>query len=402
MKASSKPAEYKAGDRLKVKIEKMVPKGLGLAFAPGLTIFVALSAPGDIVEIELRQVKKNSAFAEIIEVIQPSPVRTVPPCPYFGACGGCDFQQMTYEAQLDAKLGIIQDSLHRIAKLDYSGEIKMIPSPQAFGYRLRAQWHIDRDKQNIGYYRRNSRDLVAVEHCPILIPELDATLGELREQIDWQTLWSEKIMVDAASGDEGLVSISSQELDVETDDITITVAGEKYTFSAATFFQGNKFLIESLVEAAITGAKGQNALDLYSGVGLFTLPLARRFSAVTAVEDYGLSVAYARKNSENAGLENIKLVTKPVGKFLADHQADNIDFALLDPPRFGTEKKTILDLIRLNPREVSYVSCDPSILARDLRRFLDAGYEIDSITAIDLFPQTHHVETVARLKRPAL
>jgi len=399
---NDQPQGLKAGDLLEVKIEKIIPGGHGLGFAEGFTVFAALAVPGDHLRVEGRAVKGKIAHCEIHSIISPAPSRTDPPCPYVGICGGCDFQQMTYEAQLDAKLGIIQDSLHRIAKLDYSGEIKMIPSPQAFGYRLRAQWHIDRDKQNIGYYRRNSRDLVAVEHCPILIPELDATLGELREQVDWPTLWSEKILVDAASGDEGLVSIYSQELDVETDDITITVAGEKYTFSAATFFQGNKFLIETLVETATAGAKGQNALDLYSGVGLFTLPLARRFSAVTAVEDYGQSVAYARKNSENAGLDNIKLVTKPVGKFLADHQADSIDFALLDPPRFGTEKKTILDLIRLNPREVSYVSCDPSILARDLRRFLDAGYEIDSITAIDLFPQTHHVETVARLKRPAL
>lgn len=397
---NDQPQGLKAGDLLEVKIEKIIPGGHGLGFAEGFTVFVALAVPGDQLRVEVREIKGKIAHCEIHSIISPASSRIDPPCHYVGICGGCDFQQMTYAAQLDAKLGIIQDSLHRIAKFDYSGEIKMIPSPEPFGYRLRAQWHIDRDKQNIGYYRRNSRDLVAVEHCPILIPELDATLGELREQIDWPTLWSEKIMVDAASGDEGLVSISAQELDVETDDITITVAGEKYTFSAATFFQGNKFLIETLVETAIAGAKGQNALDLYSGVGLFTLPLARRFSTVTAVEDYGPSVAYARKNSENAGLDNIKLVTKPVGKFLADHQADSIDFALLDPPRFGTEKKTILDLIRLKPLEVSYVSCDPAILARDLRRFLDAGYEIDTITAIDLFPQTHHIETVARLRRP--
>jgi 23S rRNA (uracil1939-C5)-methyltransferase len=396
---NDQPQGLKAGDLLEVKIEKIIPGGHGLAFAEGFTVFVALAVPGDHLRVEVREIKGRIAHSEINSIISPAPGRIEPPCQYVGSCGGCDFQQMTYEKQLDSKLEIIRDSLHRIAKLDYADEIKTIPSPQTFGYRLRAQWHIDRDKQNIGYYRRNSRDLVAINHCPILVPELDTTLNNLRKEVDWPTLWSEKIMVDAASGDGGDVSVYAEELDVETKDITLTVAGEKYIFSAATFFQGNKYLLETLVDTAISGAEGGHALDLYSGVGLFTLPLARRFKSVIAVEDYSPSVGYARKNVENAGLDNIKLVTKPVAKFLAEYQGKSIDFALVDPPRFGTEKKTVLDLIALKPRHVSYVSCEPSILARDLRRFLDAGYEIDSITAIDLFPQTHHVETIARFRR---
>jgi 23S rRNA (uracil1939-C5)-methyltransferase len=155
-------------------------------------------------------------------------------------------------------------------------------------------------------------------------------------------------------------------------------------------------------EAATRGhlgeAVGEHALDLYSGVGLFTLPLARRFKRVTAVEDYAPAVEFAIENIAKAGLSNVEVVRKPVGNFLAEGRRAKIDFVLLDPPRSGTEKKTILDLIKLRPKIVSYVSCDPSVLARDLRRFLDGGYRIDSITAIDLFPQTHHVETVVRLK----
>jgi tRNA/tmRNA/rRNA uracil-C5-methylase (TrmA/RlmC/RlmD family) len=170
-------------------------------------------------------------------------------------------------------------------------------------------------------------------------------------------------------------------------------------FNAQSFFQGNRYLIDRLVETAIGDARGSTALDLYSGVGLFTLPLARRFEKVTAVEDHPLAIGFAHRNVDNAGLSNVKIVRKPVGKYLGEHRPAEIDFALLDPPRFGTEKKTVLDLIRLRPKIVSYVSCDAAVLARDLRRFLDGGYSIESITAIDLFPQTHHVETVVRLAK---
>lgn len=194
----------------------------------------------------------------------------------------------------------------------------------------------------------------------------------------------------------------SEALDLSDNDIKLSVAGENYTFAASVFFQGNRYLIGPLIETAIGDARGDRALDLYSGVGLFTLPLARRFKNVTAVEDYSPAVAFARRNIGNAALANVDLVSRPVGAFLSDYAGGQVDFALLDPPRSGTEKKTVLDLIKLRPRIVSYVSCDPSVLARDLRRFLDGGYEIESITAIDLFPQTHHVETVVRLKTTLL
>jgi 23S rRNA (uracil1939-C5)-methyltransferase len=305
---------------------------------------------------------------------------------------------MTYTAQLDAKVGMIRDNLQRIGKIVYENAIPIIPSPQEFGYRLRAQWHIDGNKREIGYYARNSRELIAIEHCPILIPELDATLQKVRSEINWADFWPDKGSIDAACGDGGMISLHSPELDLGNKDITLSAAGETYTFAAQAFFQGNKYLIETLINAAIGEVSGENALDLYAGVGLFTLPLARRFTKVTAVEDYAPAAAYAQKNIANAGMANVKLVERAVGKYLADRKRGKIDFTLLDPPRSGTEKKTVLDLIGIRPQIVSYVSCDAAVLARDLRRFLDGGYAIESITAIDLFPQTHHVETIVRLR----
>jgi 23S rRNA (uracil1939-C5)-methyltransferase len=387
--------KYSVGDELDVRIEKIVPGGHGLAFAEGLTIFVDLAVVGDRLRVKLSEVKGKLAFADIHSIIEASPGRIDPPCPYVGICGGCNFQQMTYEAQLDAKVAMIRDCLHRIGKLEYEREIPIIPSPAEFGYRLRAQWHIDGRSQKIGYYRQNSRELIAIEHCPILAPELDETLQRVRREIDWTQFWPDKGAIYAAIGNAGEVSVHSAELGLDPVEITLSEAGEKYTFAADVFFQGNRFMIDRLVATGIGDATGETAFDLYSGVGLFTLPLARRFKKVIAVEEYGRAVDYGRNNA--ADLDNVEIVEKPVGRFLAEQPAGAIDFALLDPPRSGTEKKTVLDLIRLRPKRVSYVSCDPSVLARDLRRFLETGYKTDSITAIDLFPQTHHVETVVHL-----
>ena len=389
---------YNVGELLEVEIKKIVPGGYGLAFAEGLTIFVVLAVAGDNVSVRLTEIKGKTAFAVIDQIIAPAPQRIEPPCPYVGRCGGCDFQQMTYAEQLEAKIGIIQDNLHRIGKIEFADDIKIIPSPNEFGYRLRAQWHIDANKREIGYYERDSRNLVAIEHCPILVPELDEALQRVRREIDWAKFWPEKGAIDAACGDAGVVSLYSPDIDLGDNEITLSAAGEEYTFAAHAFFQGNRYLIETLITTAIGDAAGEHALDLYSGVGLFTLPLARRFKKVIAVEDYAPAVEFAVKNIGNAKLSNVELANMPVGIFLGQYSGDEVDFALVDPPRSGTEKKTVLDLIKIRPRIVSYVSCDPAVLARDLRRFVDGGYVIESITAIDLFPQTHHVETVVRLR----
>jgi len=394
-----KLSKYKPGDRLNVKIEKIVPNGYGLSFADGLTIFTALAAVGDELSVEIRQLKQNTAFAEIVEIITPSADRVEPPCVYFGACGGCDFQQLNYQAQLDAKLAILRDSLTRIGKIEHLPDIEVVPSPQQFDYRLRAQWHVNRPNKKIGYYRRNSHDVVDIERCLVLAPELESTLEKTRQTLDWDAMWSDKSQIDAALGDDGSVSLFSQEFSPNTSPISYSVAGERFFYSAQSFFQGNRFLIDELVKRAVIGATGENALDLYSGVGFFTLPLARKFKHVTGVEDNRQAVEFAEKNAEAAGLENIKFVRRSERDLLNAQPPENIDFLLLDPPRAGAENDTIRNILKILANQISYVSCDPSILARDLRKFLEGGYRINSITALDLFPQTHHVETVVRLER---
>jgi 23S rRNA (uracil1939-C5)-methyltransferase len=393
----------KFGKTLDVTVEKIVPGGYGLAFAENLTVFVSLAAAGDRLRVRIREKKGKIAFAEIVEILQHAPGRVVPECVYFGRCGGCDFQQLSYPAQLEAKVGIIRDCLTRIGKIKYEKEIRVVGSPRDYGYRSRAQWHVDSRRKRLGYFQRGSHQIIDVEDCPILTEPLYETLMDFRRSIEWESFWSEIAEIEAASAGED-VSIYSAEIVEPTSEISFTAAGETYFYDAQSFFQGNQFLIEQLIEIAAGGAEGGAALDLYCGVGLFTLPLARKFAAVTGVEGSNRAIEFAKKNIAHARLENARVFNQSVGEWLSENRQDSasIDFVLLDPPRAGTEKETIENLLEILPKEISYVSCEPSTLARDLRALCENRYSIASITAVDLFPQTHHVETVVRLKRTDL
>ena len=388
---------YKPGNLLDVRVERIVPRGFGIAFAERLTVLIPLSVPGDELTVRIVEIKKRLAFAEIVEIKKPGARRVPAPCPYFGTCGGCNFQQMDYIAQLAAKREIVADCLRRLGKIEIKADIPIVPSPNPWGYRSRARWHLDRDIRAIGYFARNSNDLVDVNSCPVLTPGLYSTLEYIRESMEWDTLWSERHEIEAASGEEGHVSIYSAEGREPAAELSFLVNGETYYFSAETFFQANKFLIGELINAAVEGLTGETALDLYAGVGLFALPLARKFAHVIAVEEHPPAVKFAKKNAYHAGLSNIEVISSSVAGYLSDNAKTKADLILIDPPRSGTEPGVIDRIAAMRPARIVYVSCEPSILARDLRILLDAGFSIQTIKAIDLFPQTHHVETVARL-----
>lgn len=383
-------------EEIVVKIEKIVPNGYGLAFAEGLTVFVSLAVSGDYLRVRIREKKGKVAFAEIVEIIEPSPERITPPCQYFGKCGGCDFQQMSYQTQLEAKVGIIQDCLRRIGKISYEGEIKIIGSPNEFSYRSRAQWHADTRNHRIGYFRRFSNQIIDVETCPILDEKLQETLANLRQNLNWTEFWAEAVEIETATNGEK-VSLYSTEIIETTEKISFEVLGNHYFYNAESFFQGNLSLIETLIKVAIDEAQGETALDLYCGVGLFSLPLARNFSKVIGIEANDKAIDFAKENAELARLANVEFYAENTSEWLTENQLQKIDFILLDPPRSGTEKATIEHILKLKPTQISYVSCDPATLARDLR-ILTQDYLIESITALDLFPQTHHIETIVRLK----
>jgi 23S rRNA (uracil1939-C5)-methyltransferase len=381
---------------LELEIERILPGGMGLAHAAGKTVFVSLAAPGDRVRVRVEREQRNVLFASIVEIVTPSPVRIEPPCPYFGRCGGCDFQQLTYEAQLAAKSEMIRDCLHRIARLDDVPEIVVTPSPNDWRYRMRATWQIDHDQRAIGYYERGSRRVCDVADCAVLRPELQAKLEEVRAT-EWRQLPDDLKHLDVVAGENG-VSFAPAFADFETNELSLTVGGEVYRYNAETFFQINPSPLADMIEFALAGASGESALDLYSGVGLFTLPLSRQFSSVIAVETNSAAARFARRNLQQARLTNARVITAGVADWFRSDAPRAVEFVLLDPPRVGAESTVIKGILNVHPREISYVSCDPATLARDLKKLFAGGYKIRSIHGFDLFPQTHHVETVVRLE----
>jgi 23S rRNA (uracil1939-C5)-methyltransferase len=388
---------YTTGDVIDLTVEKIVPRGFGLGFAENLTVLVPLSVPGDRLRVRIREIKKRLAFADIVDILQAGPHRVQPSCEHFGKCGGCDLQQMSYAAQLEAKVGIVRDCLRRIGKIDHEHEIEMIASPQPFGYRSRARWQIDTKRNAIGYFARDSKRHIPISNCPILTPGLQSTLDYIRQTMDTDEMRRGAAELEAATGDDGRVSTFVPGHKEASAEVTFAVNGDSYAFSAATFFQANKLLIPQLIQTALGGAKGGTAFDLYCGVGLFTLPMARRFEKVVAVEEGWPAARLAKKNVENAKLANVDIVNRSVVKYLKGKKLGRPDFVLLDPPRSGDEPLVMTSIAALRPRQISYVSCEPSILARDLRVLIAAGYQVDKITTLDMFPQTHHVETVAQL-----
>jgi 23S rRNA (uracil1939-C5)-methyltransferase len=420
-------AGLRAGAELEVRVERILPGGVGMAHAEGQTLLVSLSAPGDLVRVRVDSVRGRLAFAAVAEVLQPSPRRVEPPCPYFGRCGGCDFQQLSYEAQLEAKAEIIRDCLRRVARTEPPGEITVVPSPEVWRYRSRARWQHDPRRRLLGYYERGSHRVCDVADCPVAAPPVNERLKRLRDLMGEGRL-PHASEFEAVAGDGG-VALDPRVEPGDGLEQSRRVGGETYRFDAGCFFQINHTLLDALVAEGLRGvghgsgegvdgavnakggtvdagiemvdAGGGTALDLYSGVGLFTLPLARTFGRVVAVEGNPASADYARRNLADASLTNARVETSAVADWLAANaeRLGSADFILLDPPRAGAEPETVAAIIRLRPRHISYVSCDPATLARDLRALLDAGYRLDSLRAFDMFPQTHHVETVVHLFR---
>jgi len=380
---------------LEVEIERILPGGMGLAHADGKTVFVALAAPGDRVRVRVEREQGNDLFASIEEILTPSSVRIEPPCPYFGRCGGCDFQQLTYEAQLAAKAEMIRDCLHRIARLENLPDIVITRSPEAWRYRMRAMWQIDQDARRIGYYERGSRRVCDVVDCAVLRPELQARLEAVRAT-EWDEFPPELKHLDVVAGGNG-VSFAPAFANFDTRELSLSVRDEIYHYNAAAFFQINPSLLGPLIDFALGNASGERGLDLYSGVGLFTLPLSRQFQRVTAVESNPTATRFARRNLQHAGLTNARVITAGVAEWFRSVPTGKIDFILLDPPRAGAESAVIKGILDFHPAQISYVSCDPATLARDLKKLCAGGYTIGSIRGFDLFPQTHHVETVVRL-----
>ena len=404
--ANRHPQSVEVGEIHEVTIEKLVYGGDGLARIGTQAVFVPFAAAGDLLRVRITEVERNYARAVIEEVLSPAVARREPPCAKFGICGGCQLQHLDYHVQLEAKAAFIRESLRRIGNIEWDDEIE-VRAASEFGYRSRAEIKVARKEEgelSIGYFRPGTQEVCEVSDCPILLPAANRELQRLHAEPSLipndatrvhLTVGDDEVIVTPATGENGRSD--------ETDALGTAyqkIAGMNYGFGVRSFFQGNRLLVEELLRVAIGDARGQFAVDLYAGVGLFSMQLARTFEQVCAVEGNRAAANHGIENVRANGLNNVRYEPISVEAWLKykSSEVPRPDLALLDPPRAGAGLQVIERLVALAPLALTYVSCDPATLARDLRMLLDYDYRIDSITALDMFPQTFHVETVVQMR----
>ncbi len=382
-----------------VTIEKWVYGGDALARLDGRVVLAPFVLPGETARLNVG----DDIHADLLEVTAPAPERVEPPCPLFTRCGGCQYQHAPYQFQLARKVDILREQLRRVGKIDYTAEIETLSGPP-LNYRNRAQFRIAAGR--IGYLAARSHTLVPVTgECPISSPRMNQALAEMRARLpdprfprfvhSLEIFTNEvDLQVNVLEADRP-VARSFYDWCGSTVAIDYATSFGTFRVSPRSFFQVNRFLVEPLVDAALHGAAGETALDLYAGVGLFALPMARRFKSVTAVEAGSDAARDLEVNAQRAGVA-LGIERARVEDFLPRLNTPP-DFVLADPPRAGLGKQVVAQLVRLAPPRVTIVSCDPATLARDVAAL--TGYQIEHLIVADLFPQTYHLETIAHLVR---
>ena len=408
-------------DEFTVTIEKLLYGGDGLARRDGKAVFIPHSIPGDELRVWTVEEKKNYIRAGIARMLRPGSGRIDPACPYFGRCGGCDWQQLEYARQVESKRQILEELFHHRFPETRNLSITMKACPQPFGYRSRARAQRRCDDENvvIGFFRNGSHVVENIESCLLFRPKLNEALRALRQAgrrlpgLMYRKGVSREREIDiACSEEEGFWIAEPSGIEYEPSEkqtlLRRKIGGFTYAVSASTFFQANDFMTGELVARVmncVAGIDGGTALDLFSGVGLFSLPLARRFRTVTAVEYARPSHQLCVANARFAGLGNIQSVCADAGKWLEslDTRSGDLrqrfDVIVLDPPRAGVGADVMKRIGRLSPQIIVYVSCDPQTLVRDIGGLEPWSWRIESIEGLDMFPQTYHFETVVRLAR---
>lgn len=377
-----------------VVVEKLVVGGEGLARLEGVPIFVARAAPGDRLRVRLTERRADYARATILEILDPGPGRRPDPYPELSLTGLCDLQHLDDELQPRLKAAAVRETLERLGRLQLPPRIEVVTGPP-WGYRLRTQLHAELDAASgamrVGYHARGTNELVPVTRCPLLVPELESLLPELPERL----VGSPHRRLDLAAGDGGAVTAAPLVPGLPHGEVSMEIGGFTFSFDARCFFQAHRQMLPRLVELAIGPWEGDQAFDLYGGVGLFSLPLARRYRRVVSVEADRVAARHARNNARRNRLPQLSEVSQVVETWIAD-LPERPDRVLVDPPRAGLTGKVRQALAARRARRLTYVSCDAATLARDLH-LLAPVYQIDTLHLLDLFPQTGHMEAVVQL-----
>lgn len=428
---------YLEAMKVKVKIDSMAFGGYGVARVDGKVLFIPYAVTGDEVWVEITQEKKTYSMGKLVRIVEPSSQRVDPFCPYFGECGGCQWQHINPSIQGAIKRTIFIEILKRLGKFDPMPSVEVVPFPNPYGYRVRVQLKVR--KKMIGYYQEGTHRIVDITHCPIAHPLVNRIISILRDQRDHFSSMEEievnvssreekgVLLLHPYSKDQRLKHFAKQLLQNQSLLKGIAIArgnqwtslgnpsisfmvpfteGEKvnklsFRISPGSFSQVNPEQNEKLIQTVLEFSsvkKNEKVLDLYAGVGNFTLPLAIHAGEVWGIEENRLAVGDAKFNAESNGIQNARFIEGKVETILKEWKMEKPDQVILDPPRAGCKK--IVDLIAgLKPKKIIYVSCEPTTFSRDLRLFEERGYSLERLRLIDMFPQTYHMEVVGLLAR---
>jgi 23S rRNA (uracil1939-C5)-methyltransferase len=389
----------------KIKIESLVYGGSGLGRHEGKVVFVPFSVPGDHLLVRPVEEKKSYTRAEIVRIMEPGPGRIAAPCPHFMKCGGCHWQQLEYSNQVEAKRKILEAMLHHRFPETRELPISMKACPQPFEYRSRAriQMRGTGTDSSVGFFRCGSHKVEDIKKCPLLRPALNEALASIRRSKDKLDSGAVSREMDiACSEEENSWAISPPAVPGNKEEVILhrNIGRFRYAITAHVFFQANGFVAEqlvSVVQAATENTGGDLALDLFAGVGLFTLPLALQFKKALAVENTHAACRLCAANACEAQLSNVQVSCANVLEWMnATGPLPDLDLVLLDPPRTGAGTKVMRKIQELSPGTIIYVSCDPQTLCRDIAEISEL-YSVDLAQGLDMFPQTYHFETVLRL-----
>lgn len=420
---------------LKLKIDSLTYGPYGIGRDNRRVILVPLTVPGDEAGVRIVAEKRNYSIGELSHLLKPSPLRQVPPCPYFARCGGCPWQQIEYEGQLAAKEKIVVDALHRIGRLDGFQILPILRSPQEYGYRRRIRLQSD-GRKRLGFYRALSHELIEIDSCLIADPQVDRHLSVAREWIKGLRTKLRFVEIIMSDGEQQTVLVGrSEERFFQEDDALCApfVAGQKeikgviisgpgwhrswgrtkihiqsqddliMEVDGNIFTQvnreGNNLLVGEILQWGEFDHQDR-VLELYSGTGNLSLPAARRAGEIVAVDGNPQSIRNGKENGRLNRIENIRWLCSDVPKAVRRFVTDQEQFSkiILNPPRSGA-KGLEHDLASLNADKILYVSCNPPTLARDLSALSKRGYRLTRVRPIDLFPHTFHVEVLSEMVR---